>query len=291
MNLVKILVDGGARLGGGKDVIKKAVWRDTASLPKPFVAEYPPVERRGQHQEQLERPAPVVGGGLGGMGGHGGPLGSDVASDVHFVGQLHPVGVGGRQPVGLPFQGGPAQKLEAAQPAQQPEQCNPVDGGFEDDRRCGYGSSPDTDAMDLNMVGVAIAASRVVDGEHVGIHGPQYLGQPGCGLLNVDPGERRPIPSSLAVHSGVVVAEQPHVPAAEKGGRGAKFAHTTLRQAASLGYGHRGETSLAGGGRHHNDSMPLAGGLGQGPGGEQRFVVGVGVERHDRVGHRTLVTR
>ena len=149
-----------------------------------------------------------------------------------------------------------------------------------------------TDAVHLDVVGVAVHAVPVVHHDHVGLLLAQHRRQPLGGLVEVDPPEGvglvvlRP-----ARHPGVGVAE-PHDPGhAEHLGRPlglgpAPLDHRLLAEVL-------GGLAVAAVGAHdEHDAVPLRRGAGHRPAGAAGLIVRMGVHEHQgRHGRQSTVRR
>ena len=143
------------------------------------------------------------------------------------------------------------------------------------------------DAVHLDVVGVPVAADRVVDREHVGVLLDQQLGQPAGRLLDVGVGERlgsrrrrcRPARSrrSRAARPGRSPAPW-RTGAARPGGARPATRRRPGRPSAD-------QPRRAVGGDDQHDPVALGRGARHGAGGEQRLVVGVRVEGDQRERH------
>ncbi len=140
------------------------------------------------------------------------------------------------------------------------------------------------DAVHRDVVGVAVAAVLVVDGQHVGL----LLLEDGCqsfGGVRQRRAAERGRAARGAVHAGVLVAEQLDPGAAEQPRGPGQLGRPDRSQPALLA-GRVGQPGAAGGRGDEHDAVPGGRHPGQGAAGEQHLVVGVGVEGHDGPGRR-----
>ena len=137
----------------------------------------------------------------------------------------------------------------------------------------------------LHVVGVAVPAGRVVHRDRVGPLLVEDRGDPRGRLVDGDLGEgrdarrgaRRPArPGPSRRSRGAPTRATP-----SRRGRLLELAQPDLGERAALGDGGRGgQAGPAVGGHHEHHAVPLGGRLGHRAGGEQRLVVGVGVDHH-----------
>ena len=146
------------------------------------------------------------------------------------------------------------------------------------------------DVVDLDVVGVAVAAALVVGGEHVGLLAPQDLRESLGRLVEIGGREGAVgIVRRLAVHAGVVVAEELDARDAEHVGRpltldGATVAERFGRcEHAVVDF-----AELAARREHGDHAVTVVGGARHGAAGDDRLVVGMGVEADDRRGHEPM---
>jgi hypothetical protein len=139
--------------------------------------------------------------------------------------------------------------------------------------------------MYLHMVGMAVAAVVVVDGEHVGALFLQQLGQARRGFFDISARKRSVVVvRGFARHSRVAVAEEFDPIDAQDLGRGVQLGDAALRErlARPQCFG-RVLTQLAAGREHQDDPMPFRLGARHRARGCDRLVVGVSMEGHERV--------
>ena len=143
------------------------------------------------------------------------------------------------------------------------------------------------------MVGMAVAAVVVVDGEHVGALVAQDGGQARRRLVEVGAGERSVgVVRGFAGHAGVAVAEEFDPVDAQHLGRRLQLGDAALGERLA-----RGErvgrvfAQLAAGREHQDDPVPFGLGARHRARGRDRLVVGVRVEGHERVAHVHLLGR
>ena len=162
-----------------------------------------------------------------------------------------------------------------------------------DARGAGERGGAATDDVHLDVVGVAVTAALVVDGEDVGLLLAEERGEMACGLLHVGGGERvGSVVGGLTGHAGVVVGQERDARRAEHGRGVARFLFASLAECL-VGFQHTvvDFTEVATRREHQHDPMPRVGGHGQGAADEDRFVVGMRVERDNGGGHPAMVAR
>lgn len=138
-------------------------------------------------------------------------------------------------------------------------------------------------AMQLNVVGVPIAAGGVVTDEDVGVLLVEDLGDTLGGVAKVEMGEAVGV---LGMETGVRVAERDHAGDAQCPGRVLEFAMAALGEVrCEIAAGEAGGSVR---GHDQDDSVTLGGSPRHGSGGQQGLVVRVGVAEHQR-GHRDIV--
>ena len=137
------------------------------------------------------------------------------------------------------------------------------------------------DPVDLDVVGMAVVAIVVVDGEHVGPLLAQDRGQPLGGLRDVGGPERTGlVVGGFAHHPGVDVAQELR-PRPENLGGGEGFGHPAVPQGFAVGQEVVFHLAVfAAGGDHQDHPMSLVGGLAHDATAHDALVVGMGVERH-----------
>ena len=148
-------------------------------------------------------------------------------------------------------------------------------------RRPGQLGGPTADPVDLDVVGVAVAAVVVVVGEDVGLLLVEDRG-PGAGPpASTSACQKRGgvVVGRLAHHPGVDVAEELDPLGAEELGRAVGLGDATQAQRLAVveDAGHD-LAVLAPGGHDQRDPVALGRGLGHGPAGLDGLVVGMGVE-------------
>ena len=146
------------------------------------------------------------------------------------------------------------------------------------------------DMVDLDVVGMAVAAETVIGGEHVGpFLLDQHVDQRVRRLVDVGRRERhlgrprRTGPDPLSPRPRNTTAAH-----AEDGGGLLGFEPPPLRQMAERApdaVARRGVAGFPVGGEHGDHAMALVGRLRHDSGGEERLIVGVGVEGDERMGH------
>ena len=149
--------------------------------------------------------------------------------------------------------------------------------------------------MGPDVVGVAVAAERVVGRDDIGLVAADQPDQAAGGVVEIGlpEGARVEVPGS-AHHVGVVVAEVLPLGHAQDPHRPFQLAGPDLGQpAVVLRRVHRRDDDLAllaAGARHEHDPMPGGHGLGHRAAGPDRLVVGMGVDGHEggSVGRRLV---
>ena len=146
------------------------------------------------------------------------------------------------------------------------------------------------DLVDLDVIGMAVVAVPVVDGQHVGPLLAQDRRQPLSGLVDVGLPERLLVEVRLpAGHPRVGVA-QPHEPVdAQCRRRALGLGTAPIGERLAVGeiVGHLAVLAV---GRHdEHDPVPLGVGARHRPAGGDRLVVGMGVE-HDQRAHHACLT-
>ncbi len=107
-------------------------------------------------------------------------------------------------------------------------------------RRAGQVGGPVPDAVDLDVVGVAVAAVPVVEHDDVGVLLAEDRGQPLGGLVDVGPPERRRVVVLLpAGHPRVAVAEPHDAGHAEHAGRRRRSPAPAVDERLAVGRGRR----------------------------------------------------
>ena len=153
---------------------------------------------------------------------------------------------------------------------------------------------PLTDLVDPDVVAVPVAPVAVVGEQHVCRLLAQQGREPSRRLLQRrphEPGAPRRVGRQLRPEAAVGIAQPLHPRHAQGGGGGAQLGKATFPQAAVTGIRGGGKAEVAVGGDHEPDPVALGGCARQGPGGEQRLVVGVGVERQEGAGHHRPSSR
>ncbi|GAA2142606.1 hypothetical protein GCM10009844_13950 [Nocardioides koreensis] len=171
--------------------------------------------------------------------------------------------------------------------AEEPEQSQRADEeggghrGLEHHRRAGQLGGPAADTVHLDVVGVPVAAVGVVDRQDVDVLLAQQLREASGGRLDVDVHERvgvRRVRPQARV--GVV---QRHDPGAAQGGGGRlQLGPAQAREPLTRTVDGAGQPALAAGRGHQHHPVPARRGLREGAAGQQRLVVGVGVEGQQR---------
>ena len=135
--------------------------------------------------------------------------------------------------------------------------------------------------MDAHVVAVSVAAGRVVGEQDVGVLLAQDDGERlGCfldGHRDEAPLARR-VGKHLRAHTRIGVAERLEPGDAEPAGTSRYFVPTSRRELVSRAVFRPGEAERAVRRHDEDDVMPLRRGLCHRAGGEQRLVVGVGME-------------
>ena len=137
--------------------------------------------------------------------------------------------------------------------------------------------------MHLDVVGVAVAAVVVVDGEDVRLLLVEDHREPPGGVVDGGPPEAvRGVVGRLAHHPGVGPAEELHAVRADLPRRGVALGRAPQRQRLAVGeHAGHGLAQLAAGGEHDHHAVAGVDGTGQRAGGADRLVVGMGVEADD----------
>ena len=144
----------------GENIVERTFQGSTTFLDEPFVAEREAEERPGQSREPSHRTNGAVTCGLARVGEHGGSLLREKSSDVDLVCDIERVGVAVGE-TGGPEIWGPGRK--PSHESQRSLQSFPVHGHLQDNgsaRKFGRASS---DAVDLHVIGVSVAADWIVD--------------------------------------------------------------------------------------------------------------------------------
>ena len=145
--------------------------------------------------------------------------------------------------------------------------------------------------VDLDVVGVAVAAVPVVADHDVGALLIEDLGEPARGLLEVCEVEGARVVVLLPPgHAGVGVAEPGH-PGEPEDARGRlRLAAAAIDHSLTLGQVVRRLPVVAVRREHHHDAVPLGGGTRHGSGGLGRLVIGMGMHVDDG-GHGPIMHR
>ena len=148
--------------------------------------------------------------------------------------------------------------------------------------RAGQLGSPQSHAVNLDVVGMAVAAVPVVGDQHVGPFGPQHMDETGRGGVDVgSPEAVGPLILFPAGHPRIVIAEPLQTVNTEDRRRPLGLGATAVdeRLAGGKVVGRLAELPVRG--DHVHDPVSLGGGPGHRSARRQCLVVGMGVEEDD----------
>ncbi len=148
-------------------------------------------------------------------------------------------------------------------------------------------------AVDLDVVGVAVVAVLVVDGEHVGSFVDEKARETRRGLVEVGAPERiGVVVGGFSRHTRIAVAEKLDAVDAEHCSCGVQLGDPAVdERLAFRQHIWREFAELAARGRNEDHAVAVALGARHRTTRRDRFVVGVCMKEDDRVRHRFLITR
>ena len=255
-------------------------------VDEPLPAEHEVVERSGDPEEGGERPVRTgLGTRLGGVGAHGSPLRGGIPAHVDAVGDLLARAEGAVEALAVELR---REAVDLRGEVDGPGDGVAGDRGLQDPRGPGQRGGAGPDLVHLDVVAVSVAAVAVVGQQHVGVFVTQDRREPLSRLVDVGAHEPHPprwVRVELADHPAVGIPEPLHPRHAQGAGALVELGETSLAQAPIGGERVRGEAEVAVGGHHDDHTVTLCCRARHGPRGEERLVVGVGVESHQGVGH------
>lgn len=277
----------GSTTQGREHIIKQLARGLAPDLNEPFPPEHAAEQKPRQPQKNRQRADAGVGCGLGGVRGHGRPLLSRIFPDVDAVGQQRTLAISSNEPFGPPICGHQAKAVQQPKGAQQ---RRPINGRRQYDARARDLGRAQADPVNLNVIGMSVAASGVVNRYGVGMFGAQQVGKPLRRRLDVRPCECVRITTSQTVHARIVIAQQMNALDSQSTGRVVQFVESPVGQRARCNGRSSREAFPASGRNDKHDAMAFGGGSGKRAAGQQRFVVGMRVHGYEGVAHCGIVS-